>query len=1092
HPVAAAHPVAAEYVKHQGGKPRVDAAPLDVGAFSYEGGRADSDTDGLADEWEMLHFGNLSQGADGNPDGDDFSNLAEYFQGTDPTTAEAALPYLTRIDWEPVGLGGGGAQYSPAIAPNDPGLMYGICDMGGFYRSLNGGRQWEMYHGSVLERPVAYSPNAFNPKFDPFNENVSFLGSRSGLKRTLDGGNTWELMSTDRPQGFAIKRSNTQVMVYGNTDNRLYKSTNRGNSWTELSGWRSSVNKIARDLFIDPASADNNLTIYACTSSGVHKSADNGATWTAINTGLPSTDTRDFDGGMKGSSVVLYVTVHGNGVYKSTNGGANWVAKNSGFNVGAAGRMELGVCEGNADILYVGSQENGGPTVYKSTNGADNWSLVLIDPASGKLPGGINVERDWMTLAYGWAWGEEPHEIMVSPSDGNRVAFAEDGRTWRSSDGGQSWFCCNARETGNTTNWWTSAGFEVTTNYFLHWSPWGHNRTYITYTDIGFARSEDYGYSWRWSATGSPWRNTFYDITFDPDVPGKMWACASNHHDIPHEKMLRRSNFPEFSGGVLLSTNYGASWTDLGHSNGLPIGAPTSIVLDPASSVGSRTLYAAIIGKGVYKSTDGGANWFGVNTGLAVGPNKNVHLLKLMADGTLYCSITMASSPTHDYKPGGMFKSTNGGASWTMLNSGQALPYICGFDVDAVDQNRIYVGTMNMAYSGGGLWKTVNGGATWQRTLDLDDTYSASIDPEVRSRVYAPLNRGEDYYPTGGIYLSEDYGANWSKLGGYPFENYGPNYVCFDPDDSQNIWVTTFGGGVWRSRVRHFVQPSAAFTASAVSGEAPLAVSFDSGDSTGDVTLYTWDFGDGGFSRAANPLHVFESAGNYTVTFTIECPTGTATASAVIEVQAQGSTDTDGDGLPDTWEIDNFGDLDEGPGGDFDGDGATNGEEFEEGTDPTQADTSGPVTSSVNTVPTNVRQGEDDYITLLAVTDDSANGNSNIVRAEYFVGSDPGVGHGKTVSVADGTFDSPAEALTATVDVRTWTGGSYRIYVRAKDAAGHWGAAASVLVPVVDGVAPGAVRNLTTHPALSFDRFPRGFSRPILRYWQAPTGPTGS
>ena len=267
--------------------------------------------------------------------------------------------------------------------------------------------------------------------------------------------------------------------------------------------------------------------------------------------------------------------------------------------------------------------------------------MVLTHPSAANFPPGVTVHRDWMTLAYDWGWGEEPHEIMVCPTDGDYAAFSEDGRTWRTDDGGQSWFCCNVRETSSGSNWWTSAGFEVTTNYFFHWAPWDHDRTYITYTDCGFFRSEDGGLSWRWSASGSPWGNTFYDLAFDPGVPGKMWAVASNHHDIPHEKMLRRSDFPNFTGGVLLSTNYGQTWTDLGHSTGLPQGAPTCIILDPSSPPAARTLYVAVIGRGVYKSTDGGASWFSVNNGLIVGTNRNAHLLKLMPDGTLYCSITM-------------------------------------------------------------------------------------------------------------------------------------------------------------------------------------------------------------------------------------------------------------------------------------------------------------------------------------------------------------------------------------------------------------------------------------------------------------------
>jgi uncharacterized protein YkwD len=53
--------------------------PMDPASFP-----SDSDSDGLPDSWEMTHFGNLTQTATGNPDGDGADNLAEFNAGTDP------------------------------------------------------------------------------------------------------------------------------------------------------------------------------------------------------------------------------------------------------------------------------------------------------------------------------------------------------------------------------------------------------------------------------------------------------------------------------------------------------------------------------------------------------------------------------------------------------------------------------------------------------------------------------------------------------------------------------------------------------------------------------------------------------------------------------------------------------------------------------------------------------------------------------------------------------------------------------------------------------------------------------------------------
>ncbi len=79
--------------------------------------------------------------------------------------------------------------------------------------------------------------------------------------------------------------------------------------------------------------------------------------------------------------------------------------------------------------------------------------------------------------------------------------------------------------------------------------------------------------------------------------------------------------------------------------------------------------------------------------------------------------------------------------------------------------------------------------------------------------------------------------------------------------------------------------PVAAFTATPLTGVAPLSVTF-SNQSTGQVTSWLWDFGDGTTSTAQSPTHVYSSAGSYLPRLTAAGPGGTTikTATSAITV----------------------------------------------------------------------------------------------------------------------------------------------------------------------------------------------------------------
>jgi PKD repeat protein len=82
--------------------------------------------------------------------------------------------------------------------------------------------------------------------------------------------------------------------------------------------------------------------------------------------------------------------------------------------------------------------------------------------------------------------------------------------------------------------------------------------------------------------------------------------------------------------------------------------------------------------------------------------------------------------------------------------------------------------------------------------------------------------------------------------------------------------------------------PTASFTASPTSGQAPLTVQFTD-TSTGNPASWSWDFGDNSsLSTAQNPSHTYSAAGTYTVKQTVSNANGSSTATGTITVTSGG------------------------------------------------------------------------------------------------------------------------------------------------------------------------------------------------------------
>ncbi len=603
---------------------------------------------------------------------------------------------------------------------------------------------------------------------------------------------------------FADPQNTTSLLVtdYG----KLFFSNNGGQSFSVVYTDPSS----GQGCYVGGVFWDGN-NVYVGTDSGLIVSTNGGASFSSANiTGLPSGSSILSFAGAKENGVtrLVCVTADSGDVYNGLETGSVSQSSDSGVWTLTPGQpswtkatsippgdspLLVSMADNDVNDIYVGgtNYDTSDPIVARSTDGGNTFADVL------NLTNNGNVATGWQGAGGDRSWGFDQltEGFEVSPTDSNEIAFTGYGFLHLSTDGGRTWrqaYVNPASQNPAGANTpqgksYQGVGLEDTSTLYLSWAD---QQTILAgFTDINGVRSTDGGQSWSFPSGITLAGNTIYCITKEGST---LYAATSNTHDIYQSTHVTDASTDGGSGSILVSSDNGASWQVL-HSFAHPV---VWVATDPNDA---NRLYASVVSStagGIY-TTDNlsaatGATW----TKLTAPPRTQGHPFNIdvLNDGTVVAtySATRSGSFTNS---SGVFVSTDHGQTWSDRTGSGMQWWTKDITIDPADptQNTWYA-AVRFAYGTtgasdtGGLYRTTDRGQTWTQIFQSIGAESAAINPST----------GEMYVSTeeSGLYYSADPKAAQPTFTqtDYPFRQ--PERIFFNPYNSDEVWVTSFGYGL--------------------------------------------------------------------------------------------------------------------------------------------------------------------------------------------------------------------------------------------------------------------------------------------------------
>ena len=291
-------------------------------------------------------------------------------------------------------------------------------------------------------------------------------------------------------------------------------------------------------------------------------------------------------------------------------------------------------------------------------------------------------------------------------------------------------------------------------------------------------------------------------VTIDPKNPKVIWVGTG-------ESWTRNS--VSVGDGIYKSVDGGENWTNLGLKDSERI---ARILVDPTST---DTVYVCAPGKlwsdsderGVYKTTDGGKSWTRILKGANASTGCSMMSMDRQNPKTVYAGMWDFRRKGWTFRSGGdgpnassgsgLFKSTDGGASWTELDekSARGLPSKPWGRIAvtvAPSKPDVVYAFIEAEAPKNGLYRSDDGGQTWtaqdrSQNMIFRPFYFANliVDPKDEKKVYKP---------DGPLIFSNDGGKSFSNISGGAHGDF--HDVWIDPNNTDHL-ITGDDGGVWYS-----------------------------------------------------------------------------------------------------------------------------------------------------------------------------------------------------------------------------------------------------------------------------------------------------